>query len=354
MAGDLPQDLRTAPAGDGGALLRETIGDPRWFPLRFNRHTDAVEFAFVPVETHASVTFLADLKIPQAQTRAVLRPDIARVGVESGPLHLILHSGLGGSTLLARALAQPGVVTTFKEPPILTDVVAYGLANSAREARELLGHVTSLLSRPFAAGEARVCKMSSVGNGLVGDMAARNPASRILRLQTPLDHMLASMASRGIDGRIAARKLFLGMRNAAMIAFDMSDRQVLEHSDLQLAAIAWLSVQKIGEEVAARFGPDRVRSLTSQDLLDHPGDALAAVAAHLGLALDVEERLASGIFQRHAKTGEPFSAQDRAGRIAETLAVHRGEIDPVVSWARKVAGASGIALDPPSPLLPGA
>ena len=352
MAGDLWHDLRTAPQGAGGALLRDTIGDPRWFPLRFNRRTDVVEFALIPVETHASVTFLADLKIPQAQRRTLSRADIHRTGVGGGPLHLVLHSGLGGSTLLARALAQPGIVTTFKEPPILTDIVGYGLANPPAQARQLLGDVTSLLGRPFTTGEARVCKMSSVGNGLVSDMAARDPASHILCLQTPLDQMLASMASRGIDGRIAARKLFLGMRNAGMIAFDMSDRQALEHSDLQLAAIAWLSVQKMGVEVAARFGPGRVRSLSSQDLLDRPGQALAAVAAHLGIALDVEERLASGIFERHAKTGEPFSARDRNRRISETLAVHRGEIDPVVSWARKVADASGIALDPPSPLQP--
>lgn len=354
MAGDLRRDLQAAPAGDGGAPVARTVADARWFPLRFNRRTDTIDFAFVPVEMHASVTFLADLNASQAQKRTVPRTDIHRAGIDNAPLHLILHSGLGGSTLLARALAQPGVVTTFKEPPILTDIVGYGLARPASDGRQLLEDVTGLLGRPFATGEARVCKMSSVGNGLVGDMAACNPGSQVLRLQTPLDQMLASMASRGIEGRLAARKLFLGMRNARMIVFDVSDKEALEHSDLQLAALAWLSVQKMSEEVAARFGPKRVRSLSSQQLLDRPGETLATVAAHLGIALDVEERLASGIFERHAKTGEPFSARDRARRIGETLDVHRGEIEPVVAWARKVADASGIALDLPFPLLSGA
>ena len=66
------------------------------------------------------------------------------------PLHVILHSGLGGSTLLARALAQPGVVTTLKEPPILTDMVAFGLRNPEAQARGLLRLASALLSRPFA------------------------------------------------------------------------------------------------------------------------------------------------------------------------------------------------------------
>ena len=58
-----------------------------------------------------------------------------------------------------------------------------------------------------------------------------------------------------------------------------------------------------------------------------------------------------GIFDRHAKTGEPFSAVRRAERIAETLRVHGQEIGPVVNWTKKVAEATGIAWDLPYPLL---
>jgi hypothetical protein len=80
-------------------------------------------------------------------------------------------------------------------------------------------------------------------------------------------------------------------------------------------------------------------------------DALGAVARHFRLDLDVEARLASGIFDRHSKTGEPFDAKRRAERVAETLRVHREEIGPVTAWAEKVAEAAGTALNLPYPLL---
>lgn len=328
------------------------VSDPNWFPMRFDTQSERFQFVRVTPEMHRAVTFLADIRPPQGQAQIVPRSAVAQVTFAEGPLHLILHSGLGGSTLLARALAQPEVVTTLKEPPILTDVVAFGLDGATVEReRQLLQDTARLLSRPMSPGEAVVVKMSSIGNGLASAIAEGRPRSQILCLQTPLEFLLASLASRGAEGRLGGRRLFTGMRNARMIAIDLTDEELSERADLELAALAWLSTQRMMLGAASNLGPQRVRSLASERLMAEPREALSAIARHFALALDIETRLASGIFQRHAKTGEPFDAQSRARHMQATLSEHGEEILAVVNWARKVADAKGIAWDLPYPLL---
>ena len=327
----------------------DTLADPRWFPMRYDGRNDAFIFAWVTPDVHRALTFISDFR--PAETRTIARAALDGGRIATAPLHVILHSGLGGSTLLARALGQPGVVTTLKEPPILTDVVALGLRSSENEAADALSRVSALLSRPFTSGEALVCKMSSVGNGLSAAIARQRRDTQILCLQTPLVQFLASLASKGTEGRIGGRRLFVGLQNARMACTALSSSELIDHTDLQLAALAWLSIQNMISDTAKHLGPKRVRSMGSEELLADPRNSLAAIADHFRLKLDVDERLASGVFRRHAKTGQPFSNEKRAAELSKTLSDHGAEILGIVDWARKVSDANGIAWDLPYPLL---
>lgn len=150
---------------------------------------------------------------------------------------------------------------------------------------------------------------------------------------------------------MAGRQLAIGIRNSRMFAFEMTDAELLDCTDFQLAALAWLSIQKMMVTTAQALGPSRVASTTTDQLMRDTAATVSAIASHFRLNLDVDQCLARGIFSRHAKSGEPFDAEDRAERLAESLEVHRREIEPVVGWARKVAEKSGIAWDLPYPLL---
>ena len=324
------------------------LADARWFPLRFDVENDAFVFGWIPPETLRALTFIADFQ--PARLQSIPRAAIGEVQA-SAPMHIILHSGLGGSTLLARALAQPGVVTTLKEPPILTDVVAFVLQSSNEEMLRLLGQVAQLLSRPFAVGESLVCKMSSVGNGLGSDIAAARPDTRILCLQTPLDRFLASLAAKGEQGRAGARRLFIGLQNSRMSIVTIPEAELGDYPDLALGALAWLSTQKLMIDAGECLGAERVRSLGSERLLTDPATSLRAVADHFGIGLDVEARVAAGVFGRHAKTGQPFDESRRISQFHETLAAHGAEIDEITEWAHKVAQARQIAWDLPYPLF---
>lgn len=327
----------------------ETIADARWFPWRYDARDDTIRFAWIAPETHRALTFITDARPPEL--RPIPRADIGAVLESRAPVHVILHSGLGGSTLLARALAQSGIVTTLKEPPILTDVVAFGLRAEAVEASLLLEQIVSLLSRPFEAGEALVCKMSSVGNGLSAAIASMRPDTQVLCLQTPVAQFLASLASKGADGRAGGRRLFVGLRNARMAGVELGENELSAYGDLQLAALAWLSIQKMIGEIARTFGPGRVRSIGSEVLIGRQREALSAIAEQFRLDLDVGARVASGVFERHAKTGQPFDARERAAALSRTLRDHNAEISGVVEWIGKVASANDIACDLPHPLL---
>jgi hypothetical protein len=332
-------------------LIVTTVTDARWFPLRFDAREDAIQFAWVSAEMQRAVTFLSDLRPGLDQLRVLPRAEVAKVQVYEAPLHLILHSGLDGSTLLARALAQPGIVTTLKEPPILTDISAYGLRAPPIEAERIRRQVTRLLARAFCPGEAIVVKMSSIGNGLVAAMTAERPASRILCMHAPLATMLASLAAKGPEGRKAGRRLYFGLKNSLLGELGFTETELLEKSDLQLAALAWVAIQQLIGEAARRFGPERVRSISSEQLIDRPREALAAIAAHFGILLEIDQRVAAGVFDRHAKTGQPFNAAMRAKAREETLHVHGKEIERIVEWAREVAAARDLACDLPYPLF---
>ena len=331
------------------SAAEETIADARWFPLRFDPEREEYHFAFIPAEAQREVAFLSDVKPDTSEMRVVARSEIAGVPLDSAPLHLILHFGLGGSTFVARALGQPGVAVPLQEPPILSDVIAFGAKSSPVETRELVSEVAGLLARPFAAGEAIVCKLSGVGNGVARLIGAARPDSRLICLANPLEQMLASLAARGVGGRMAGRQLLLGLRNSRMMAFELTDQQLLDYTDLQLAGLAWLSLQKMMLATANELG-GRLASISSERVRRDAAGAIAAIAAHLGLSLDVDAGVASSVFSRHSKSGEPFDPQQRADAIAEALRVHAQEIEAIMSWARRVAEVTGIALDPPCPL----
>jgi hypothetical protein len=180
------------------------LSDARWFPLEFDLNRDAFRFVYLEPERLRDLSFLKNIKEEHPPAHTVPRAAVQAMALPHQRMNLILHSSLGGSTLLARALGEQGVAIPLQEPPILTDVIAFGLRNPAASTVALLDSVTRLLSRQHADGEAVVCKVCGIGNSLGIAMAEKNSASRILCLDTPLDEMLSSYAARGGGGGPAA------------------------------------------------------------------------------------------------------------------------------------------------------
>ena len=331
--------------------IDEILADARWFAHRYDRQRDEIHFAWLSRDAHRATAFLTQPEIAQATPRTIVpRRLIAGRSLAQAPLHVILHSGLTGSTLLTRALDREGVSMTLSEPPILTDVVSHRLAGaSPQQAAALLDDVLGLLARPFASGEAVIVKMGSIGNALGGDILARRVTSKALCLHAPLPVYLASAARKGLEGRIWGRKLFATLRGARMTDLGFSEDELFEHTDLQIAADAWLILHRVMGAVLARF-PDRAGTTDSEALILRPEQTIAAIADHFGLSLDATAIAADPLFGRHAKNGKPFDAGRRAEELRDAAALHGEEIDRVVDWAHKVADFQRIGWTLPGEL----
>ena len=324
------------------------LSDPRWFPFRYNAALEQILFVWIPYETHRAITFLSDLRPQPDQVEAVALKDINPDRIATGPIHYIQHSGMNGSTFLARVLSQWGVVNTLKEPLIIRDLV---LQRSSPAAPTLLRVVTALLARPFTPGMTTIVKLSNIGNGMAGDMVALAGGSRLLCMHAPVEVMLGSLASRGAPGREASRRLFDVLRSAGAADFDgITDADVGSMGDLQRGALAWLAMQRQIWDNAKRFGAQRLRSIDSETLIANPAASIPAIGDHLGFKLDIEQRIAAGVFDRHSKTGEPFSPEMRQRSLEERKRRFGPEIDPIAEWTRKIAAAENIPWELPFPL----
>ena len=338
--------------------IAAAVRDAAWLAHRYDPEQDAVHLLPVPRAMHRRATFLTDDYLPQGlEPLVVRRADAMTPPPPAAPLHFVFHSAYCCSTLVARAFDRPGWAMGLKEPPILNDIVGWRRRGGrGPDMAAVLADVLALLARPFAAGEAVVVKPSNIVNGLAAAMLTLRPDSRALLLRAPLRTYLASVAKKGMDGRLWVRTLLLGLLDDGLVDLGFSTRDHLGHSDLQVAAVGWLAQQALFAGLVARFGTARVRTLDSETLMREPAIAMARLAALFGLPLDeagLAEIVGGPAFTRHSKLDTDFAAEERAAEHRDAASIHADEIAKVAIWAEAVAKAAGVALEPPAPLIEG-
>jgi len=338
------------------ASIADVAGDANWLAHRYDPGHDAVHMLPVPRAEHRKAIFLTDEYLPKGLEPLVLRrTDAVRAGPPGAPLHFLFHSAYCCSTLLARAFDRPGWAMGLKEPVILNDIIGWRRrGGKGPDMASVLNDTLTLLSRPFAPGEAVIVKPSTAVNGLAPAMMALRPDARAILLYAPLPTYLASIAKKGLDGRLWVRTLLTGMLDDGLIDLGFSTRDHLGQSDLQVAAVGWLAHQKLFAQIVERFGAARVRTLDSVTLMADPHAALSAMATLFGLPPDaaVIDAIAKGpAFATHSKSGTAFDAGNRAAEHRDAAAIHGDEIEKVARWAEAVAAGAGLSAKPPAPLL---
>ncbi|MDO7841577.1 hypothetical protein [Sphingomonas immobilis] len=333
----------------------EAAGDARWLAHRYDPQADAVHFLPVSRADHAGATFLTDEYLPAGLTPLVVRRSEAMAAAPPpAPLHFLFHSAYCCSTLLARAADRPGWAMGLKEPVILNDINGWRRRGGrGPDMAQVLADTLTLLARPFGAGEAVIAKPSTAVNGLAQAMLTLRPEAHAILMYAPLRTYLASIAKKGIDGRLWVRTLLNGMLDDRLIDLGFEPRDYLGQTDLQVAAVGWLAHQMLFARLVAAF-PGRVRTLDSATLLADPGGALRAMGMLFGKPLDnaaVAEMLAGPAFRTHSKSGAAFDAGDRASEHDAAARVHADEIDKVAIWAEAVAAGAGVSLTLPAALV---
>jgi hypothetical protein len=256
--------------------------------------------------------------------------------------------------LLANAYDRPGLAFSLKEPMVLQDLVGWRHRGGApAQIGAVMGDAVRLLARPFAAGEACVIKPSNVVNGFIPALIGGRGDAKALFLFAPLRIFIASIAKKGLTGRLWVRDLLAKQLKEGFVDLGFTAEDYFGQTDLQVAALGWLAQQAMFAKMAAKM-PDRVRTLDSEMLLARPGATMTALDALFGVTDSADGRAAviARVFSRNSKTGDAFDASSRRADQDASLDAYRDEIDKVVIWAEMVAQRAGVPMTLPAPLLP--
>lgn len=335
--------------------IEAVMASAEWLAHRYDPGHDAIHMVPLPRARHADLPFLTDEYLGADLRSLVLRREDAIAQAPAlASVHFLFHSAYCCSTLLAAAFDIPGVAMGLKEPVILNDIVGWRHRGAkGPEAARVLDQALRLLARPFGPGEAVVIKPSNVVNPLIPAMMAMRPDARALLLHAPLEDYLASIARKGMWGRLWVRDLLQKLLREGMVDLGIAPADYLGLTDLQVAAVGWLAQQAQFHRIAEQLGSGRIATLDSERLIVDPAGSLAGLARLFGLRLDgtAVETIASGpIFTRDAKTGQGFARGQRAEEARRGKALYAEELEKVSAWSAVLAGNAGIPMALPHPL----
>lgn len=327
--------------------MADTIAkDPNWWPHRFDEKTGQVHFIRADRDAHREAVFLTDEYLKDASNpRAVPLAGAANAATRA-PIHFVFHSAYSCSTLVARAFDLPGISMGLKEPQILNDVSGWRMRGAqSQQVAQVMDAVLACLSRPFEDGESVIVKPSNVVNGLAGLMLHVRPISKAVFLYAPLRDFLGSIARKEMWGRLWVRDLMVKQMKEGLIDLGLQGEDYLRLTDLQAAAVGWLAQHALFEKLVVKFGPDRIKTLNSKELMAAPDKAMHALVGMFGLDVGGEQLrdLVEGpVFQRHSKHDEDFDAAAREADRKAGEALYADEIEKVYAWAEAVAKNAGI------------
>lgn len=316
---------------------------PAWLAHHYSHGSDAFQFIQVSREARSAAPFLTDEALGRRDPVLVSRFDAMPLAPPPSPLHFIFHSAFCCSTLLATALDLPGVASTLKEPVILNDLIGWRHGGSAAaRLPAVLNDTIRLLARPFQNGEAMVVKPSNLINELGNDILGAAGDARAIFMEAPIDEFVASIATKGLEGRIWVRTLLMRQLKGQMINLGFTTEDLFMQTDLQVAAVTWLVQHQLFRKLSAKF-TGRILWLRSDTLLDDPHRAMTTVADHFRLEIqpDVLASIVETIFSRNAKDSSSYGAAQRRLGFDRAMATYGEEVSKVVTWAGAVARNAG-------------
>ena len=335
--------------------IARIAGDAQWLAHRHDASADTIHFVHAPRQIHREATFLIDDQLPESGRPVIFdrRSAVAAAGARA-PIHFIFHSAYCCSTLLARAFDKEGLAMGLKEPVILNDLVGWRhRGGDPKKIAEVMESALTLLARPFAPGEAVVVKPSNVVTALIPAMMALRPESRVLLLHAPLTVYLNSIARKGMWGRLWVRDLFVKLSKDGLTDYGFSADEILQQTDLQIAAIGWLAQHRLFAAVAQHY-PERVRTLDSETLMARPNDVMKSLSRLFDLPMEeatIEAIVQGDAFSRHSKDGKAYDKEARKAEQRAGAEAHADEVEKVATWAQRVAASAGQSLELPQRLL---
>ena len=332
---------------------REVVSNPDWIPHTFDVGGENLTFVQVPRDARSELMFLSDEHFAGNFPKAAL--PVGAVSAEAAkspaaPIHFIFHTSFCCSTLLAKAMDVPGRTMVLKEPDVLINLANRIIRSDDQANRQRFELVLRLLERPFGPEQAVIVKPTNFANRLVDLFLAARPEARAVLLYSDVETFLRSLLKRGMFGRRFGRRLFLQLSSWSPLNFGYSAADLLEQTDVQICALAWLMQIHHFDAIARAFGRERVMVIDSASLLADPAAAVGEAQSlfRLGLQRDDIDCIASGpVFTKHSKFSDrDYDAEARAEEHDAATKAHAEELAMVSEWIRAVAAQVGAPLKP--------
>ena len=338
--------------------IDEVVRNPDWLPHSYDPDGHLLTFVNVPRNARSELMFLFDqhyggkftkISFPGASVAAAVRAE--RDSERAAPAHFIFHTSFCGSSLLARALEMPGVATSMREPAVFTSLANRVTSKDDQASADRLELILRLLERPFFPNEAVIAKQSTFANRLIEPILRSRENNRAILLYGDLETYLVSLLKRGVKGRIWGRKLFVNIRSWSKLELDLDDNEIMELTDVQVAALAWLMQIHHFDRLAKEFGP-RTMLVESSELFASPTATLHSVMTFFGLCVTREEaaQIVSGpVFAKHSKFSDrDYSVEQRQRDTQIVGKANSEEISMVANWLQAFARHHGVELRPSS------
>ena len=338
-----------------GAGQSVIVGNADYLAHRYDEVADGFRFVHVPRDVHRGCTFITDEHLPDVDKYELIsRTDLAQTPVQAAPMHFIFHSAYCCSTMIARAFDIPGVSMGLKEPVVLNDMIGWRRRGADKQKlAAVLDTSLALLARPMGNDRAVVVKPSNICTPLAIPALKLRPESKTLLLYAPLESYLQSIAKKEMWGRIWVRDVLIGTLKDGYAVGGFSTEELLQLTDLQVAAVGWLSQHAAFAKIIETIGPDRVRTLDSDSFLANQETTLHALNQFFDLDMTsqkIAEVRNGPAFTSHSKMDQAkrdtvFDADTRKAEQNEMAALHGSEINMVAKWAKAVAESQQINLE---------
>jgi hypothetical protein len=321
------------------------VADVTWFLDDIDLTRGAWQFARATRQSLSAASFLDARWTGRGELAELAMADVAAVAVPDTHPRFIWHTAFCCSTLLARALDVAGVNLSLKEPAALMTLsnakrMRHPFARGSAQWGRRVGAAISLLGRQIANERSVVIKPSNLCNNLLTDMLAASGQSKALLLYSNVRSFLVSVIKKREAGRNFARRLMTAFAMDSDFIAAIPPDKLLQMTDLQVAAIAWMMQMSVFRDAVARYPAERVIMLDAEVLLAEPARVLSRVVAFLDLGISeaaIAEIVAGPIFQRNSKDdSQAFDAAERASEAVDVEAAFGPDLDLVLGWAAKI------------------
>jgi len=329
--------------------LKQT-NDPNFLLHRYIETSDSFRFLKVTREIHRQSTFITDEYLPKGlDFFDIKRSEITTPPTTSNSTHFIFHSAYCCSTMLTRAFDIEQKSMGLKEPVILNDIVGWRRRGANKKLlKAVLKQSLVHLSKPFSLDEVTIIKPSNTCNILASDILELFPKANALLLYAPIKSFLQSIAKKEMWGRIWVRKALVGTMKDHMLVGGYNIEDILQLTDLQVAALGWLSQYELFTNIIKTYGTSRIKLLNSDTFLSHQLESITTLSEHYGIKMTethINEVLSGPAFTQHSKHGHDFDAKARSLEQEKVSALHNSEINMISEWIIEVAKSQSIKLN---------